>query len=107
MAQTVQVQRVDVFGKDVVASAHDRQGLRAADERQRRARYCRLRAWFDAEAPRAVPMKTVKPVNHQGRMLELVVDAEADAARGWLTEQGATRVDASALSLEDIFLLAA
>lgn len=77
----------------------------AADDA--RARYCRLRAWFDAEAPRAVPMKTVKPVNHQGRMLELVVDAEADAARGWLTGQGATRVDASALSLEDIFLLAA
>lgn len=72
-----------------------------------RARFCRLRAWFDVEAPMSVPMKTVKPLTREGRVLEFIVDAEADAARGWLTQQGAVRVDASALSLEDIFLLAA
>ncbi|MFZ5445986.1 MAG: ABC transporter ATP-binding protein [Myxococcota bacterium] len=72
-----------------------------------RARFCRLRAWFDAEPPREVPWKTVRPLTQQGRMLEAVVDAGADEARGWLTTHGATRVDASALSLEDIFLLAA
>lgn len=77
----------------------------SADEA--RARFCRLRAWFDAEAPREVPVPTVKPVSHQGRMLELVVADDAERARGWLTQQGATRVDSSALSLEDIFLLAA
>ena len=72
-----------------------------------RARFCRLRAWFDSEAPMSVPMKTVKPLSREGRMLDFVVDDEADAARGWLTQHGAVRVDASALSLEDIFLLAA
>ncbi len=72
-----------------------------------RARYCRLRAWFDVDAPLGVPMKTVKPVSREGRMLEFIVDAETDAARGWLTAQGAVRIDASALSLEEIFLLAA
>ncbi len=72
-----------------------------------RARFCRLRAWFDAEAPLTVPMKTVKPPSREGRMLDFVVDAGADDARGWLAQQGAVRVDSSALSLEDIFLLAA
>ncbi|MGV3619753.1 MAG: ABC transporter ATP-binding protein [Archangium sp.] len=72
-----------------------------------RSRYRRLGAWFDGEAPERVPMKTVKPLSRDGRMVEFVVDADAAAAEGWLTQQGAVRVDASALSLEDIFLLAA
>lgn len=72
-----------------------------------RSRYRRLRAWFDGEAPARVPMKTVKPLSRDGRMVEFVVDADAAAAEGWLTQQGAVRVDATALSLEDIFLLAA
>ena len=72
-----------------------------------RARFCRLRAWFDADAPDAVPMKTVRPCKREGRMLELIVDQGAHEAEGWLKGAGAARVDASALTLEDIFLLAA
>jgi ABC-2 type transport system ATP-binding protein len=72
-----------------------------------RARFCRLRAWFDEDAPREVPVDTVRPAAPQGRMLELVVKDDADTARGWLRERGATRVESTALSLEDIFLLSA
>lgn len=72
-----------------------------------RARYCRLRAWFASDAPQTVPMKTLRPLKREGRMLEFVVESEADEAKGWLNQAGAERVDASALTLEDIFLLAA
>ena len=72
-----------------------------------RARFCRLRAWFDGEAPQSVPMKTVRPLKREGRMLEFVVESASDEAQGWLKGAGAARVDASALTLEDIFLLAA
>lgn len=72
-----------------------------------RARYCRLRGWFDQEAPESVPMKTVKPPRRDGRCLEVVVDDGAPDVQRWLTSQGATRVDTESLSLEDIFLLAA
>ena len=82
-------------------------GVLSCEADEARARFCRLRAWFDTDAPLSVPMKTVKPLHRDGRVLDFVVDAGADAARGWLTEQGAVRVDSSALSLEDIFLLAA
>jgi ABC-2 type transport system ATP-binding protein len=82
-------------------------GVLSCEADEARARFCRLRAWFDVDAPESVPMKTVKPLRREGRVLDFVVDTEADAARGWLTQQGATRVDASALSLEEIFLLAA
>jgi hypothetical protein len=40
-------------------------------------------------------------------MLELFLDGSLDEGRGWLTAQGASRVDEASLSLEDIFLLAA
>jgi ABC-2 type transport system ATP-binding protein len=72
-----------------------------------RARFCRVRAWFEGDAPTAVPMKTVKPMRREGRMLELFLDGSLDEGRGWLTAQGASRVDEASLSLEDIFLLAA
>ena len=72
-----------------------------------RARFCRLRAWFEGDAPDTVPMKTVRPLKREGRMLEFVVESEGEAAHGWLTQAGAARVDVSALTLEDIFLLAA
>ncbi len=72
-----------------------------------RARFCRLRAWFDGDAPESVPMKTVRPPRREGRMLELVVDSAPDEARSWLAQAGAARVDATALTIEDIFLLAA
>ena len=72
-----------------------------------RARFCRVRAWFDHEAPAAVPLKTIKPVRREGRMLELFLDAPLDEGRGWLTAHGASRVDEAPLSLEDIFLLSA
>ena len=72
-----------------------------------RARYCRLRAWFASDAPQTVPMKTLRPLKREGRMLEFVVESAADEARGWLNQAGAERVDSSALTLEDIFLLAA
>jgi ABC-2 type transport system ATP-binding protein len=72
-----------------------------------RARFCRLRAWFDGDAPQSVPMKTVRPPKREGRMLELVVESASEEAQGWLTRNGAARVDSSALTLEDIFLLSA
>lgn len=72
-----------------------------------RARFCRLQAWFDDAVPGAVPMKTLKPPRREGRMLELVLDSARDEAQRWLTGAGAVKIDASALSLEDIFLLAA
>jgi ABC-2 type transport system ATP-binding protein len=72
-----------------------------------RARFCRLRAWFEGDAPDTVPMKTVRPLKREGRMLEFVVETGSEAAQGWLASAGAARVDVSALTLEDIFLLAA
>lgn len=72
-----------------------------------RSRFCRLQAWFDGDAPSSVPMKTVRPLKREGRMLELVLDDRRDEAQRWLAGAGAVKVDSSALSLEDIFLLAA
>ncbi len=43
----------------------------------------------------------------QAMVLELVLDDARDEAQRWLAGAGAVKVDAAALSLEDIFLLAA
>ena len=72
-----------------------------------RSRFRRLRAWFEQPAPERVPVKTVKPPRIDGRYLELIVYEGVDDARAWLSTQGAQRVETDALSLEDIFLLAA
>jgi ABC-2 type transport system ATP-binding protein len=73
-----------------------------------RASYRRIRGWFEGDAPTSAPViTTLKPPTREGRMLELLVDREADAARAWLTSVGAQRVEADALSLEEIFLVAA
>ncbi len=72
-----------------------------------RASYRRIRGWFEGDAPSSTPLTTLTPPTREGRMLELVVDREADAARAWLTSAGAQRVEAEALSLEEIFLVAA
>lgn len=68
-----------------------------------RERFGRLRAWFDADAPAEVPFKAVQPPKRDGRTLEVLVDGGLEAARAALAALGATRVEASALSLEDIF----
>ena len=57
-----------------------------------------IRILYDAECPLCA---------REGRMLEFVVESASEEAQGWLTRNGAARVDASALTLEDIFLLAA
>ncbi len=85
----------------------DGRAVLTAGADEARARFCRLRAWFGNDAPATVPMKTLRPIKREGRMLEFVVESSADEAQGWLNRNGAERVDASALTLEDIFLLAA
>ncbi len=72
-----------------------------------RARFRRLRAWFDDAAPSDFSAPMIKPARREGRMLEVLVDHEPDACRNALTRAGATRVEATALSLEEIFLEAA
>jgi ABC-2 type transport system ATP-binding protein len=72
-----------------------------------RMKYCRLRAWFEHRVPAALPITTLRPPKHQGRMVELVIDRELEEARSWLTSVGAERVETTALSLEEIFLVAA
>lgn len=71
-----------------------------------RLKYQRVRGWFDGAAPASIPLKTVQAPRHEGRMVEFVVNDEVERARSWLTEVGAARVEASALSLEEIFLAA-
>jgi ABC-2 type transport system ATP-binding protein len=72
-----------------------------------RASYRRVRGWFEGDAPSVTPLTTLTPPTREGRMLELLVDRDPDAARAWLTSVGAQRVEANALSLEEIFLVAA
>jgi len=84
-------------GRDVLTAGSD----------DARARFRRVRAWFDERTPDALPIRTLKPPRHEGRMLELLVDGGPDEARTWLTAVGASRVEASALSLEEIFLTTA
>ena len=68
-----------------------------------RERFGRLRAWFDADAPAELPFKAFQPPRRTGRTLEVLVDGGVEAARLALAGLGATRVEASALTLEDIF----
>jgi ABC-2 type transport system ATP-binding protein len=72
-----------------------------------RARYQRIRGWFEARTPETVPVATVRPPRHEGRMVELVVSSAGDEASAWLKSAGAERVEAAAMSLEEIFLVAA
>ncbi len=72
-----------------------------------RMKYRRVRAWFEHHVPAALPIVTLRPPKHEGRMVELLIDRELDEARSWLTSVGAERVEANALSLEEIFLVAA
>lgn len=82
-------------------------GVLTASADDARARFCRVRAWFENAPPESVPFATLKPLKRENRMLECFVDGQAEAARGWLTTNGATRLDEAPLSLEDIFLVAA
>lgn len=84
-------------GRDVLTAASD----------DARARFRRIRAWFEDRTPATVPIRTLKPPRHEGRMVEVLVDEAPDEARNWLTAVGASRVEASALSLEEIFLTTA
>jgi ABC-2 type transport system ATP-binding protein len=72
-----------------------------------RGRYRRIRAWFEERVPSELPVQAVRPPRHEGRMVELIVDKESEAAGARLTAAGALRVEASALSLEEIFLTTA
>ena len=72
-----------------------------------RLRYRRIRAWFEERAPASLPIATLRPPRHEGRMVELLVDREPEEARSWLSAVGAQRIEAAALSLEEIFLVAA
>lgn len=75
-----------------------------AESDEARSRFHRVRAWFDEHPPERLPIRTLRPVRHDGRMVELLVDEGPDEARSWLTALGASRIEASGLSLEDIFL---
>ena len=70
-----------------------------------RARFGRLRAWFDGEVPASLPFKPLRAPKQQGRSLELLVDGAVEDVGRALTAAGASRVETSALSLEDIFLV--
>jgi ABC-2 type transport system ATP-binding protein len=68
-----------------------------------RERYARLNAWFESDAPSELPFKAVQPPKRSGRSLEVLVDGGLEAARAALSGLGATKIESSALSLEDIF----
>jgi ABC-2 type transport system ATP-binding protein len=93
---------VDEF--TVVQAGRDVLTMNADDAR---GRYKWIRGWFDERAPESVPIRTVRPVRREGRMVEMLVDRESEAASQWLTAVGASRVEAQALSLEEIFVAAA
>jgi len=72
-----------------------------------RGRFQRIRGWFEDQAPASFPIRTLQPPRREGRMLEVLVDHQPEEAHRWLTAAGASRVEATALSLEEIFLTAA
>lgn len=82
-------------------------GVLTSDADSARQRFCRLRGWFEQAPPMKVPMATVLPAKHEGRLVEFVVDERPEEARTWLHNAGASRIEATALSLEEIFVCAA
>lgn len=91
---------------DEFTIVHGGRDLMTLGSDEARGRYRRIRAWFDDRTPDSLPIRTIKPAKREGRMVEVLVDHEPDEARNWLTAVGASRVEASALSLEEIFLTA-
>lgn len=69
-----------------------------------RARFRRLRAEFEGEAPSASIFREARFVRHSGRSLELVVDSDADLLLERLRSHGPVRVEEESLTLEEIFL---
>lgn len=72
-----------------------------------RQRYCRLRGWFEQMPLPEVPMITLHMTRREGRLLEFVVDQAPDEARAWLHRSGASRIESTPLSLEEIFMCTA
>ncbi len=79
----------------------------SADADGARQRFCRLRGWFDETVPPQAAIPSVLSTKRDGRLLELVVDSGADETRAWLQGAGASRIETTALSLEEIFVCAA
>ncbi len=78
-----------------------------SDADEARQRFCRLRGWFEQTPPSHLPMTLRGAPKTEGRLLEFVVDEKPEEARAWLQDAGATRIEATALSLEEIFVCAA
>ena len=72
-----------------------------------RERFCRLRGWFEQTPPPQIGVPSVLSTRREGRLLELVVDSKAAETRAWLHGAGASRIESTALSLEEIFVCAA
>ncbi len=77
-----------------------------SDADEARQRYCRLRGWFD-QTPPELTLPTISQSRREGRLLEFVVDQKPDEARAWLHNAGASRIELTPLSLEEIFVCAA
>ena len=69
-----------------------------------RARFRRVRAEFDGEAPAGAIFREARFVRHSGRSLELVVDSDAGPLLERLRSHGPVRVEEESLTLEEIFL---
>lgn len=85
--------------------AHGRIALSlGADEARRR--FGRVRAWFENDIPATLPVKALGTPKRLGRSVEVLIDGqlELEEAGRALTQVGATRLETSALSLEDIFM---
>ena len=69
-----------------------------------RARFRRVRAEFEGEAPAGSIFREARSVRHSGRSLELVVDSDAGLLLERLRSHGPVRVEEESLTLEEIFL---
>ncbi len=76
---------------------------------QARSKFRRVRAWFEDRAPDtlAMPLPLLSVPKRHGRMLELLVAHDATQVNAALTGLGATSVETTTLSLEELYLAAA
>lgn len=75
-----------------------------ADADEARAKFRRLRALFDGEAPPASDFREAKSVRRDGRMLELIVNGNGDQLLEQLRARQPVSLETESLTLEEIFL---
>jgi ABC-2 type transport system ATP-binding protein len=80
--------------------------LLTADADEARAKFQRLRARFEGEAPPASAFAEARSVRREGRTIELLVNGEGDRLQARLEELRPASLEREALTLEEIFLAA-